>query len=380
MSPAPLTLGPRVDGVAKIAVLRAGGLGDLVFTFPALDALTAAYPGAEIVLLGAPWHATLLAGRPGPVARCECVPAYPGVFPAGVGGTGDRTSATGGGGHGDDDEAETADAFFERMRAERFDLALQLHGGGRNSNPFVARLGARVTAGFCTPDAAPLDRWVRYVYYQTEVLRYLECVALVGAEPVTLAPSLAVTASDRRGAHAALGDGRGPYAYLHPGAGDARRRWPAEKFAAVGERLAACGLHVVVGGGTEDRDAAAAIAARLGTPERTTVVAGALDLPALVGVCAGAAVVVSNDSGPLHIAAATGTPTVGVYWCGNLVNAGPPFSHWHRAASSFRTTCPACGADNAAARCPHDDSFVADVGVDEVADHALDLVALSAAG
>src|SRR5439155_12340988 len=56
-------------GVEKIAVLRANALGDFIFALPALDALRAAYPAAELVLLGAPWHARLLTGRPGPVDR-----------------------------------------------------------------------------------------------------------------------------------------------------------------------------------------------------------------------------------------------------------------------------------------------------------------------
>jgi ADP-heptose:LPS heptosyltransferase len=69
----------RFDEVLKIAVLRGGGLGDLLFALPALDALAEAYPEAEIVLLGTPMHAALLRGRPGPVARVEVLPKTRGV-------------------------------------------------------------------------------------------------------------------------------------------------------------------------------------------------------------------------------------------------------------------------------------------------------------
>lgn len=64
----------RLEDVRRIAVLRANAIGDLVFALPALDALRAAYHQAEIVLLGLPWHADFLAGRPGPIDRVEVVP------------------------------------------------------------------------------------------------------------------------------------------------------------------------------------------------------------------------------------------------------------------------------------------------------------------
>src|SRR5207248_3041051 len=91
--------------------------------------------------------------------------------------------------------------FFDAMVRERFDLAIQLHGGGRHSNPFVLRLGAGMTAGLKTPDAPPLDRWIPYVYFQPEILSYLEVVSLVGARPTTLEPRMAVTETDLTEAH-----------------------------------------------------------------------------------------------------------------------------------------------------------------------------------
>ena len=58
------------------------------------------------------------------------------------------------------------EAFFQAMQREEFDLAVQLHGGGRFSNPFLLRLGARHTVGTRTPDAARLERSVPYLDYQ----------------------------------------------------------------------------------------------------------------------------------------------------------------------------------------------------------------------
>ena len=162
-----LTTGRLLPDVHKIAVLRPNALGDYLFAVPALHALRAAYPAAEIVLLGKDWHAACLAGRPGPVDRVVAVPSYPGV--------GEPETAA-------PDEAEL-ESFFGAMNGERFDLAIQLYGGGRYSNPFTQQLGARSTAGLKERDAAPLDRWLPYAYFHHEVFRYLEVVALLGARP-----------------------------------------------------------------------------------------------------------------------------------------------------------------------------------------------------
>lgn len=137
-----LNLAAPVAEVRKIAALRANGIGDLMFVLPALVALRRAYPRAELVLLGQAWHARFFRGRPGPVDRVIVVPPSRGV-------NGSETT---------DDDPAALGRFFAAMQAERFDLASQLHGGGRHSNPFVRRLGARVTAGLKSVDAEP--RWL----------------------------------------------------------------------------------------------------------------------------------------------------------------------------------------------------------------------------
>lgn len=343
-------------GVKKIAILRANALGDYLFVLPALEALRATYPEAEIVLLGQPWHAQYLRGRPGPVNRVAVVPVSKGVY-APVGGR-------------EDPRAQAA--FFAAMAQERFDLALQLHGGGRYSNPFTLRLGAALTAGFKTPDAAALDRWVAYHYWQREVLRYLEAVALVGARPVTLEPRLQATPGDEGESNAVLPATTQPLALLHPGAGDSRRRWPTAKFARVGDALAMRGAHVLINGSGDERALGHAVHAEMSRP--ATVLPSDLSLGAFTGLLSRCRVVVSNDSGPLHLARALGAATVGIYWCGNVVQAGPMSSHRHHVHLGWCLDCPQCGRNTVRDACDHRASFVADVPTDEVIKSALALL------
>lgn len=233
---------------------------------------------------------------------------------------------------------------------------------------------ARVTAGLRVPRAEPLDRWVPYVYYQPEIFRYLEVVALVGALPVGVEPHLLVTAADRAEADAALpSDGDRPIVVVHPGAGNPRRRWPPEKFAAVGDALASAGARVVVSGTPAEQYLVDAVISAMRWPAADF--RGRLSAGGLAGLLARAAVVVSNDSGPLHLASAVGAATVGIFWCGNLINAGPLTRARHRPAISWRLACPVCGVDCTSGSCEHRASFVADVPVAEVATSALDMLA-----
>jgi ADP-heptose:LPS heptosyltransferase len=346
-----------VEGVRKLAVLRANAIGDYIVSLPAIHALRTAYPAAELVLLGADWHAGFLAGRPGPVDRCLVVPPTAGVRD-------DRPPVP---------PAEVEE-FFARMRTERFDVAVQLQGGGRHSNPFVRRLGARVTAGSQAPDASALDRTIPYTHHQHEIHRFLEVASLVGATPVTLEPRLQVTAADRAEAAAVLNEDDRPLVVLHPGANDPRRRWPVERLAAVGSELARKGARLAVVGTAADRLLVDRLLDVLDSDAAD--LAGRLGLGGLAGLLERATLLVGNDSGPRHLAAAVGTATVAVYWCGHLGSYGPLYRSRHRAPTAWRLHCPACGANALKEDCrpDHQVSFVADVTVSEVRAEALDLL------
>jgi ADP-heptose:LPS heptosyltransferase len=335
--------------------LRANALGDLIFSLPALEALRVAYPNAEITLLGRAMHEQLLTSRPAPVDRVFVLPPIQGV------------SAT--------DERETEECVaaqaLEALRNEGFDVAIQMHGGGFNSNPFIRRLGARHTVGLRTSCAEPLDQWMPYFYYQHEVFRYLEVVALLDAIPTTLEPRLAVTERDLYEAAPVLNRVDGPFVVLHPGASDARRRWPASRFASVGDCLATAGASVVVTGTGDERSLVQEVIDRMSAP--AIGACDRLSLCGLAGLLARSSVVVSNDTGPLHLAAAVATPTVGIFWCGNLLTTAPLSRTLHRPLPSWQVNCPVCGRHTSQPRCEHDTSFVAEVGVDQVVEAAMEL-------
>jgi hypothetical protein len=104
---------------------------------------------------------------------------------------------------------------------------------------------------------------------------------------------------------------------------------------------------------------------------RVTSLAGELDLGTLAALLDRCDVLLANDSGPRHLAQALGTPTVGLYWAGNLINAGALGRSLHRVHLSWVTHCPECGADVTqvgwtATRCAHDTSLLAGIRADDV--------------
>lgn len=365
-------LGERLGDPRRIAVLRGGGIGDLVMAMPAIESLKTAYPLASITLIGAPSHRGLLEGRPGPIDEVAVMPPMTGLE------------------DGEVDE-KLASAFRESLQQRRFDVVVQMHGGGRYSNAFSTALGAPLTVGSRTPDAARLTREVPFRYWQHETLRALEVAAAAGAPPATLEPHLTATEDEvEEGARCRrdiMADAPGPLVVVHPGARDARRQWPPERFGQIAQRVVSAGGGVAVVGSSADtgraRQVVETASARCGAEDAARIqdLAGELDLPALVGLLAVADAFVGNDSGPRHVAQALGCPTVAVYWCGNVINAGPLARRHHRPLVGWITHCPVCGKEQAqadAGRCEHDASFVADVPVVAVYAELDDMVRTSA--
>ena len=311
----------------KIAILRGGGLGDFLVTTPALRALRAVWPAAIVVLLTTPYLAPL-ARRYAAIDRVVLVPPYPGV----VAGPYEAGAATG---------------FLAAMQAECFDLALQWHGGGRHSNGCVRQLGARLTAGFRTPDAASLDYALPYDERQHEVLRYLDLLALLGVPARGTHLDLPVLTSDRD-AVAALGDAldleqwaAGRLVAVSLGAADPTRRWAPEQFAAVVDVLLAefdlPGV-VVEAPAAQSGDAERFVRA-LACPARAVNLAGRTSLGALIGLTSRYRLLLTNDSGPAHIASALGTPSVVVFGSANPLNWAPLNRTWHRVVADWAAPC-----------------------------------------
>ena len=273
----------------KIAVFRGLYLGDLVAATSALRALRRGYPGAEISLISLPWAASLAPHLP----WIDRVIAYPGA-----------PGLEGGG-----SEEELA-RFLEKMRAERFDLAVNLHGRGPHSTRLVARFGARRTAGFANRDAPP-NVEVPWDAEEHESLKLLLLAHAAGGRVAGAEPELAVRSEDERRVYELLPTLSGrSFVVLHPGASVPEKRWPAGGFGLVARELLGRGYPVVVTGSAKEGGLARRVR---GLAPGVVDLTGRTDLSALISLVARADVLISNDTGPAHLAYALRTPSLTLF-------------------------------------------------------------------
>lgn len=285
----------------KILALVLPGMGDALMFTPTLTALKRAYPTAEIVALTMlRATATVLRGNPD-VSRVEFVDFLGGPRVASV-------------------------RALLRYRRERFDVSLTAFPSYRRPYHVAAGIvGARrrvahrfvqgywSQAHFLNTDLVPASEDLHNVENN---LRLLEPLGVAAGDPSRLRLVLPRTADDRAWAAGYLTTRhRDPTRCvgMHPGSIHYRfspnRRWPVDRFAALARRLATAGFHSLVFEGPSERGVGDGIAA--GNPGVTVVREGILLREA--ALMERLAAFVSNDSGLLHVAAACGVPTVGIY-------------------------------------------------------------------
>lgn len=277
----------------RAVLVRFGSLGDVVLTLPVARSLKEAFPASEIVYLTKAAYRPLLEGQAGVDRIVTLEEAGPGLAAL-------RRTCRGLG---------------------SFDLALDLHGNVRSRTCLRAlqadrRLRYRKDALLRRLWAAG---WMRASMAggQPHVTdRYLEPLRRFGISPAHPVPALAVPP----GARSAVRDRllaagvRDPdrVAVVVPGARWPNKRWSPASFAAVAADLRGQeGLEPVIAGDASDQEAVEAVRALLtgGAP----VLAGRTSLPELAALLQRARVVIANDSGPAHVAAAVGTPVVALF-------------------------------------------------------------------
>lgn len=340
---------------SRVVVMRALRLGDLICATPALRSLRAFLPQARITLIGLPLAQEF-------VRRCRYLDdfiEFPGY--AGIAGQAFIPSRS--------------LEFLTRMQAEHYDMAIQLHGSGVFSNPFTVMLGANYTVGFTRPHETDLglDFSVPYPSEGREVKRLLTLMQALGAPDTGDDTELTVLPADRAEfeQHPILG----PIAYtqglligIHPGASIATRRWMLDRFARVADQLIeAYGAEIVITGGKSEWEMCEQVRTLIHHPAQN--VAGQTSLGTLAALIERLQLFVCNDSGPAHLAAALGTPSITIFGAANAEDWAAANTLRHRPLT-VPVPCRPCYLSE----CPVGYTCLHGVTVEDVLHHATALL------
>ncbi|MCG6154439.1 lipopolysaccharide heptosyltransferase II [Rubinisphaera margarita] len=314
----------------RIVIIKPSALGDVVQTMPLLPVLKQRFPGATIDWVIRSELVDLLEGHP--LLNRVLIYERKGGFSASI-------------------------RLLRELRKGRYDLCLDLQGLLRSA-VMTAATGATLRVGLQTAREYShlachglLPETERGVPAHARYWRVAEALGETGS-PAPVSPGL--SEQDRQRVDSLIGGVSGPFLVIHPGAMWETKRWPIPSFAEIGVRaLREYGMNLIVVGTRGERNAAEDLCSlvREKRPHQQVLnLAGETSLTQLAEVLRRAALVLSNDSGPMHLAAGVGTPVVGIFTCTSAERSGPAGGQHQLVqakvpcAASYRKQCPFSGS------------------------------------
>ncbi len=308
-----MPVAPTTEDVQqRILLIRPDHMGDALLTLPAISALRSAFPGAALHALASPQAESVFASLP--ELDAVQIMDFPGIS---------RSARQG--------------------RLAPWLLALHTARQLRNLRVSAALIlrpdhwwGALVTwlagipqrIGFDLAETTPFLTQAVPLRHEHALLRNLRLVTALDGQAVNgcVALRFPLTAADRDAAAVILCENGvspdEPYLFIHPGTGAALKHWEEARWAKVADELGvAPGTQVLFSGSAAERSLVKRITAQMQQP--ATSLAGKTSIAELAACYENALLVLGPDSGPLHLAAAVGAPTVSLYGPADPAEFGP---------------------------------------------------------
>ena len=297
----------------KILFIQLSALGDTILAIPTIRAIRHTFPDAEVTILASPTNLNYLAACPYIDRR---IPFH-----------------------------KPGGRLISLLRRERFDWAIDLEHWPRLSALLAYATGAPMRLGFSTKRQYRhflFTETVPHIQGRHEVRNFLSLAARLNCSVQELGLEVWWREKERtwvREVLAAEGISlEKPLIVLHPEAGrrgEPRRRWPQVRYVALANALVArYDAQIVLTGAPDEVAVSEEIAERM--TYRAIVLAGRTGVNQLAALFADATLVVSGNCGPMHLAAAVGTPVIGLHGPTNFAQWGP----WSRDASIVRASIP----------------------------------------
>ncbi len=277
--------------IHKIAVFRVLKLGDMLCAVPALRALRAAYPNAEIVLLGLPWAKIFVQRFNKYINRFIHFPGYKDLPEQPY-------------------NKKDFEDFIKVMHFENFDLVLQMQGNGTIVNPLMFLFKAKHVAGFYNDESyIKPDLFMRYPDNIYEAQRHVLLMQHLGIKSKGLELEFPITEKDEQEFDALLLPlTQKKYICVHPGSADINRQWNSQFFAALADYGIKEKFTVVVTGTDEERELTKELIKCIRHP--VIDVTGKTSLGTVAVLIRNAFMLIANCTGVAHIAAAVKTQSV----------------------------------------------------------------------
>ena len=296
---------PIPDTPKKILFIQLSALGDTILAIPTIRAIRHTFPNAEFTVLASPTNLNYL-------THCPYIDKH---IPF-------RTPEP---------------RLFTELRQEGFDWAIDLEHWPRLSALLAYVSGAPLRIGFQTTKQYRhflFTHTVPHTAGRHEVRNFLDIATRLGCPTLEFGLEVWYTEAERAWVDQTLVQEavsrERPISVLHPEAGrrdEPRRRWPVERYVALADALVArYGAQIILTGAPGEVAVSQEIARR--TKHRAVVLAGRTDVNQLAALFAAAALVVSGNCGPMHLAAAVGAPVIGLHGPTNFAQWGP----WSRNA------------------------------------------------
>ncbi|MCL5411145.1 MAG: glycosyltransferase family 9 protein [Patescibacteria group bacterium] len=283
----------------RIAIVRALHIGDLLCAVPAFRAVRNAFPQAEITLVCMPWAKEFVQRYSHYLDRFLEFPGYPGM---------------------DDGRVKPKEIvkFLAGAQKEDFDLAIQLHGDGIMSSPFTVLLGAKLTAGYYRRGFANpgLDFALPNNQDDHEIIRNLKVLKVIGIDSDDVAVDFPITKEDKEALLRLEKAYRFPVGKklvaFHPGSKAPTRRWNPLSFTQLADEMVGrLGVQLILTGGPQEEGLVNQIQTAM--KEKAVNLAGKTTLGSLAALFEKLSLLITNDTGPAHIAYALGTKSVTIF-------------------------------------------------------------------